>query len=46
MSTPAFDLKDRISIVTGSTKGIGKGIAQGLALSGAKTVIVSRSYSA
>ncbi len=43
MSTPTFDLKNRVVIVTGSTKGIGQGIAQGLALSGANVVIVSRS---
>lgn len=43
MPTPMFDLKDKIAIITGSTKGIGRGIIEGMALAGAKVVVVSRS---
>jgi NAD(P)-dependent dehydrogenase (short-subunit alcohol dehydrogenase family) len=37
-----FLLKDKIAIVTGATKGLGRGMAQGLAGAGANVVIVSR----
>ncbi len=35
--------KDKIAIVTGAAQGIGKGVAQRLAMEGAKTVLVDRS---
>ena len=34
--------QDKVAIITGSTKGIGKGIAQELANQGIKTIITSR----
>lgn len=38
-----FDLTGKVAIVTGSTKGLGMGIAEGLATAGAEVVITSRS---
>jgi dehydrogenase/reductase SDR family member 4 len=44
--TSKFDLNGKVAIITGSSKGIGKSIAQGLAENGAKVVVSSRKQSA
>ena len=41
-----LNLEGRVAIITGSSKGIGKAIAKGLAVKGAKVVISSRSQEA
>ena len=37
-----FDLTDRVSLVTGATKGLGRAMVQGLAEAGSDVVVVSR----
>lgn len=42
MTNPLFDMTGKIAVITGSTKGIGRSIAEEMAKCGAKVVISSR----
>lgn len=42
MSDDLFSVRDRVTLITGGSRGIGKGIAAGFAARGAKVVICSR----
>lgn len=42
MAHPLFDVQDRIALVTGSSRGIGLALAQGLAEAGAEVVLDGR----
>lgn len=43
---PAFDLTDKVAVITGASKGIGKAIASALGHHGAKVVVSSRKQEA
>ncbi len=40
--TDVFDLSGKVAIVTGSTKGIGRAMVEGLSAAGASVVVSSR----
>lgn len=42
MSNPLFDMSGKVALITGSTKGIGRAIAEEMARQGARVVISSR----
>jgi gluconate 5-dehydrogenase len=46
MSTALFDLSGRTALITGSTRGIGFAMAQGLAAAGARVIVNSRQQAA
>ncbi|RJQ86916.1 MAG: 3-oxoacyl-ACP reductase FabG [Desulfobacteraceae bacterium] len=44
MTLNIFDLKGKVAVVTGGYKGIGRGIAEGLASAGANLIIAARNF--
>ena len=46
MASPLFDLSHRTALVTGSTRGIGLALAQGLGEAGASVIVNSRQQAA
>ncbi len=46
MSVPSFSVEEKVTIVTGASRGIGNTLAKGFAEAGAKVVLVSRTVSA
>ena len=46
MPSPLFDLSGRTALVTGSTRGIGLALAQGLGEAGATVIVNSRQHAA
>src|ERR1700677_4039937 len=46
MSNPLFDLSGQVALITGSSRGIGRSIAEEMSAAGAKGVILSRKLEA